>query len=90
MRFDVHVLSCRASFGCVVWISENLIAFLIDCLAFVRSVPVGTVCVVFGATHAGAGFAAFSNYGVEFGRVLVASVNVACEASPQLRHNAIK
>ena len=65
-------------------------AFLIDCLAFVRSVPVGTVCVVFGATHAGAGFAAFSNYGVEFGRVLVASVNVACEASPQLRHNAIK
>ena len=27
-----------------------------DCLAFVRSVPVGAVCVVFGATHAGAGF----------------------------------
>ena len=64
-------------------------AFLMDCLAFVRSVPVGTVCVVFVATHAGAGFAAFSNYGVDVGWVLIASVNVACEASPQLRHNAI-
>ena len=68
MAFDVHVLSCRTSFGCVVWICWNLIAFLIDCLAFVRSVPVGTVCVVFGATHAGAEFALSAIMGSSFVR----------------------
>ena len=44
----------------------NLKCFWICCITFMSPVPMGTVCVVFGATQAAAGWGTLSDQGVDF------------------------
>ena len=90
MEFDVHGLYCRASLGRLVWIPLNLKCFWIHCVAFMRPVHMGTVCVVFGATQSGAGWGALSDQEVDFVVIWVASVGVACGTSRRIIENAVK